>query len=618
MGKNYFNQFDGPAGAGSTASLWDGTGNFFDRFDAVPAMQLSLPPGVTEVTLPGGQNFTPLPPAGTRQDNVARASSPWSDGSAGRGPVPPSESGGNYFDRFDLESQPPTLLAWPDWMGGSTSSFGPNGLPDWMTDPAPAPAPLSGGNFFDQFDTVAPPAPFGSAPNRPPRAVDYPTSMPIPTPQPASGLNSYQGRGQDRWNAARAQAVANPPVPSSVPAPKPASPPVQTTLSAVNPSMSSQPAPKPLYSQLILGIKNALGGGYDRTRQWFANNGYSDLLRSDAPSQPSMFDRYWTLLDQEQRAKEGTLPPPPSIPVTPSFEPAPTFWSRLSSGDIGGAIGMPIESVRESLSPFFGPTDAQLLADSIPVRQADGTIKYEYKPGGDRIQQEGLFGVTPARTEDVIKNLGLAASRNDVPPLGIAKGVGRAVVGALNSLENPFSLPMVAETAAGKLPGAVHKVISAGFAGNMLAGTPDQITELSRSQSPGETAEQATKLGLSLLLGGRGMHETLKGPLSESDAPIPRTATVWRKGPGEVTELESPMFNQDDLKEARKRARIWLRGLFDIQRKRTEASSTTIPEPASHLQGTLSITDWGLGRTIPICDSTSRLRRCSTSSSSEP
>jgi hypothetical protein len=220
MGRNYFDQFDVPAGAGPT-SLWDGIGNFFDQFDEMPAMQLSLPSGVTEITLPGGQNFVPLPPAGTPQDHVARASSLRSDTSAGRGPVSLSQSGGNYFDRFDLESQPPALPAWPDWMTDPQDNVARASIP-WSNGVAglgPMPLSQSGGNFFDQFDD---PAPSASVPNNSPRATNYPAPIPIPTPQPASGLDSYRGRGQARWNAARAAAAANPPVPSAVPAPTPA------------------------------------------------------------------------------------------------------------------------------------------------------------------------------------------------------------------------------------------------------------------------------------------------------------------------------------------------------------------------------------------------------------
>jgi hypothetical protein len=41
----------------------------------------------------------------------------------------------------------------------------------------------------------------------------------------------------------------------------------------------------------------------------------------------------------------------------------------------------------------------------------------------------------------------------------------------------------------------------------MLAGTPDRITELSQSQTPGEAAERTSELGLSLLFGGLGLRE---------------------------------------------------------------------------------------------------------------
>jgi len=54
----------------------------------------------------------------------------------------------------------------------------------------------------------------------------------------------------------------------------------------------------------MLGIRNAFGGDYGKTKQWFTNNGYGDLLRSNSPTQPSMFDMYWTMLRQYDQAKQ--------------------------------------------------------------------------------------------------------------------------------------------------------------------------------------------------------------------------------------------------------------------------------------------------------------------------
>ncbi|HEY8902954.1 MAG TPA: hypothetical protein VIM48_04550, partial [Chthoniobacterales bacterium] len=140
----------------------------------------------------------------------------------------------------------------------------------------------SGENFFAQFDP----------PQTPLTLPDW-----VVNPAPASWGDPMQlvGIGMAQNNVQPASGGSAGGTACWMPSPLPSSAP---------PQASPPPAPKVLYSRFILGMKNAFGGDYGRTRQWFADNGYSDLLQPSAPSQPSLFDRYWTMLDQYDRDKQ--------------------------------------------------------------------------------------------------------------------------------------------------------------------------------------------------------------------------------------------------------------------------------------------------------------------------
>ena len=130
-------------------------------------------------------------------------------------------------------------------------------------------APPEEGDFFDQFDTI--PA------ERIAREGEAPA-------EPWTFLG---------WEKSAQRELRPPGVTEVAPLP-----------SSAAPQASPPPAPKVVDSRLILGMKNAFGGDYDKTRLWFADYGYGDLLQSNAPSQPSMFDRYWAMLGQYDRDKQ--------------------------------------------------------------------------------------------------------------------------------------------------------------------------------------------------------------------------------------------------------------------------------------------------------------------------
>jgi len=201
MGKSYFDQFDTVptepiAGEGEApAEPW----TFLDWEKS--AQQEPRPTGGTEVA-----------PLG---DLSAR----------------PAKSTGNFFDQFNV---PPAVSSLPDWMRNPAPASwrdvtqligiapsGGNVAPPTggSSNRVPMEIPFDGGGF-DSFGAPASSISPAAMPQQSlPRAADPSTPPLVPTPQPYSGP-AMQWSPAKR-NVGRSQAMANPPLPSSLPAPAP-------------------------------------------------------------------------------------------------------------------------------------------------------------------------------------------------------------------------------------------------------------------------------------------------------------------------------------------------------------------------------------------------------------
>lgn len=186
--------------------------------------------------------------------------------------------------------------------------------------------------------------------------------------------------------------------------------------------------------------------------------------------------------------------------------------------------GTDTESVIGSaLSPIIGPTEQERMRGGIPVENEDGTISYEYKPQGNRFEQEGILA-PPAKTEDVIKDFGLEAVEGESDLKSFGKGVGRATVGILNSLQSPVALPFLAaggaeasalKSIASGVPvqsartilenvPTLNRTVAGGFAGQMATSVPEQVRGLAESQNLGEVAERGIGLAATGAFAGLG------------------------------------------------------------------------------------------------------------------
>jgi hypothetical protein len=91
----------------------------------------------------------------------------------------------------------------------------------------------------------------------------------------------------------------------------------------------------------------------------------------------------WQALGGEQQRVEADIPH-----VSPGPD---TAWQALQAGRVGEAAGKAWEGFRQNLSPLFGATEAQKIAEAVPVHDAAGHVHYEYKPWGDETAKRGLF-----------------------------------------------------------------------------------------------------------------------------------------------------------------------------------------------------------------------------------
>jgi hypothetical protein len=638
---NYFDRFDAQ-GAGAVSAGLDG-GNFFDQFDTAPAAGLSLPLGVTEVATPGRQAVVPGAFIGTQP---LQSTAPTPSTLAG-GMATLSRSGGNYFDRFDPPAVAPSVPDWitnpaPSIWGDAMQLLGLGGRQD--VSPVP-PVPMAGdhsgsaigrGSFgendFARFDdpllSASPPRHF---PYDLPHGLDGLDSTPASTAPATSGANAPENSVSG--NAFLPRAAADAPGSGAVSVQPPS-------------AQISRTPPKLLYSQLILGIKNASGGDYGKTRQWFADNGYSNLLRSNSPSQPSMFDRYWTMLGQYDKAKqeadaarkvgfgeafareglrgfagitelENRLLLPLDWGIDAASKAATGYDPRLSAipdfeaeqrnslaiqpyeeptflGKIGEATGQALPMV--ATVPL---ADAAIPAEGMStVPEIAPTLWNAAKAIAAKIPR-GVGSMTPAAAlasqdaadqggslEDQIKAASITMASGAIPmlaesgasslPLRIAERGAKSATLAIpvnaeiNNLLNPnhkttagFTADDIASTIpqiiAGALTGGREAPLNLSAETRSSGGNPVWSDGKASGASPQFLDSMRTSLDAEKKWLGREGSAS-----SDTDTRIPSDAAIWRKAPVEVTELESPRFDQLDLKDAWRAARTWVRRLFAV------------------------------------------------------
>lgn len=276
---------------------------------------------------------------------------------------------------------------------------------------------------------------------------------------------------------------------------------------------------------------------------------------------------------------------------------------KISAAPEEGLFTQATRAAGNALSPILGPSQEQVMRESIPVVQPDGSTVYQYKPLGDRFQQEGLLAPI-ARTEDVINSIPvLAPQEDDGVWTSAARGLGRGTVGVLNSLTSPAAAPLLASGAAeasafrsaGKGVGTylpsqipnINRAAAGGFAASMIPTIPEQVVGFSESKNPGEYVERGIGLagtGLGIVGGGLAARSPRHAQAEiAASADLPATAEVLnRQGDEDIslTRNQPTIFNEIAKERAAEPTGTTASEEQPAQPTITEQTAAPIIEPA--------------------------------------
>ena len=271
-----------------------------------------------------------------------------------------------------------------------------------------------------------------------------------------------------------------------------------------------------------------------------------------------------------------------------------TFTGELGKGEIPGAIGVAYKAARESLSPFFGPTEEQFNNEKVPWgTNPDGSVKYEYKPLGSRIDKTGLLGtpllevkMKPPEADDTSLDAAGKATFNfmaglvnfGLSGLGIATvGLGGAV-GATTRAAGfaPAGLgaegSVAAQTAA-RLA-ATARVVSGGFAIDMASAVPEQYKAATESPTLQGRIEGWLGTVSSLGFAALAAKHAAKKPLELAERQtIESVVELAKRTPDAVLETVARNMEVD----------VYSRNLAiaELQRRQTERQAALAPEAAA-------------------------------------
>lgn len=229
---------------------------------------------------------------------------------------------------------------------------------------------------------------------------------------------------------------------------------------------------------------------------------YSALF--DDPSKPNLavadtpdLGRYASLLEgpapeTEKAVKESIIP-------GASISAAPTVLGELGKGNIGAAAELVYEAGRRQVSGLMGPTEKERSERMVPFgTNPDGSVKYEYKPLGNRLEQEG--GVfTP-----FLEQTGPLVPPGSPTGFGrgpLANAIANTAQGVVGAIASPAGLAMLPATAARELPRAA-RTASGLFSVDMAHAAKEGIERALAAESPEEQLQAWTDAAASFFMAG--------------------------------------------------------------------------------------------------------------------
>lgn len=280
-------------------------------------------------------------------------------------------------------------------------------------------------------------------------------------------------------------------------------------------------------------------------------------------------------------------------PRVEAFEPK-TFTGEIGKGDIPGAIGVAYKAARESLEPFFGPTEEQFNNEKVPWgTNPDGSVKYEYKPLGSRLDKTGLL-MTPLletkmmepKSDDTSLDAAGKATFNFMAGLvnfGLS-GLGIATVGLGGATKAATRIAgfapaglgaegSVAAQTAARLA-ATARVVSGGFAIDMAYAVPEQYKAATESPTLQGRIEGWLGTVSSLAFATLAAKHAAKKPLELAERQtLESVVELAKRTPDAVLEAVARNMEAD----------VYSRNLAkaELQRRQIEQQAALAPEAAA-------------------------------------
>ena len=279
-------------------------------------------------------------------------------------------------------------------------------------------------------------------------------------------------------------------------------------------------------------------------------------------------------------------------PRVEAFEPK-TFTGEIGKGNIPGAIGVAYKAARESLTGILPPTEEQILNESVPWgTNPDGSVKYEYKPLGSRLDKTGIMTplletqmMSPEAGDSTMSAIGkstfnfMAGLVNfGLSPLGIATvglgaGTGAATRAAGFAPAGLGAEGSVAAQTAARLA-ATARVVSGGFAIDMASAVPEQYKAATESPTLQGRIEGWLGTVSSLGFAALAAKHAAKKPLELAERQtIESVVELAKRTPDAVLETVARNMEVD----------VYSRNLAiaELQRRQTERQAALAPEAAA-------------------------------------
>jgi ribosomal protein S18 acetylase RimI-like enzyme len=271
-----------------------------------------------------------------------------------------------------------------------------------------------------------------------------------------------------------------------------------------------------------------------------------------------------------------------------------TLTGEIGEGNIFEAIGVAYKTARESLEPFFGPTEEQFNNEKVPWgTNPDGSVKYEYKPLGSRLDKTGLLMTPLLETKmmepkpgDTSLDAAGKATFNFMAGLvnfGLS-GLGIATVGLGGATKAATRIAgfapaglgaesSVAAQTAARLA-ATARVVSGGFAIDMASAVPEQYKAATESPTLQGRIEGWLGTVSSLAFATLAAKHAAKKPLELAERQtLESVVELAKRTPDAVLEAVARNMEAD----------VYSRNLAkaELQRRQIEQQAALAPEAAA-------------------------------------